>query len=573
MPTKRSQSHRNLKSAQQLCGPLDRLVIFLGDLSLGSFLSHYLLSFKSFRLLELGMSSFFTPVANGLNIPVESVIYLPMAFFMAQMMIFFSTLLLGASPFALVAGASNSGVWWWQRLGGAARTLVDLLLGPFLIFDLPVLVKKPSLKEMVLGSYLVVNRSGSHLRVLIILPFFIIFTILAPLMKDLEFVKGFVVSNDIIKPVGIESGADFSSFKELKSELFHFKSLTSLGKGRFVLLPDYDALRVRKKKKLSPNLVIYDKELMTAGELQIKRKISLLSLLKLAKRGNPFFGISFPLLSKAIDENEKNIDLYKERDAKALESLPMLFSDGLKAEIKKFFEVSFELGLGNIVAHTLNYGPFLRGFVEVRQGLLSLIPQGVSPEVDIVEVGKSQFLRFRQSFPKSFNREKHTLETYMPIETQNSFVLEMAWSGDLQGALSAKAFRENVLAPAEWFFDYENIFANRIQEAVKSSALALLDVMVEKELDQRNQDLFEQALYQFYYHLVRKAISEEDDHFYKVLFNNYQKVSAFLEYKNSGKRKAYSSQFMEAWGNLWKVLRLKNTPFFDDENDDYRKKN
>lgn len=573
MPPKGSQSRRSLKEAQQLCGPLDRLIIFLGDLSLGSFLSHYLLSFKSFRLLELGMSSFFTPVANGLNIPVESVIYLPMAFFMAQAMIFFSTLLLGASPFALMAGASNSGPWWWQRLGGAARTLVDLLIGPFLIFDIPLFLKRPTIKEKILGSYFVVHRGGSHLRVLIILPFFLIFTILAPLMKNLEFVKGFVVSTDVIEPVGIEPGADFSSFKELKSELFHFKSLTSLGNGRFVLLPDYDALRVRKKKKLSPNLVIYDKEHFSAGDLQIKRKISLLSLLKLAKRGNPFFGLSFPLLSRAIEESEKNKSLYEQRDAKALESLPSLFSDQLKNEIKKFFEVSFELGLNNIVAHTLNYGPFLRGFVEVRQGLLSLIPQGVSPEVDIVGIGKNQFLRFRQSFPKSFNREKHTLETYIPIETQHSFVLEMAWSGDLQGALSAKAFRENILAPAEWFFDYENIFGSRIEDALKSSALALLDLMVDKELSQRNQDLFEQALYQFYYHSVRKAIQDEDDHFYKVLYDNYQKISAFLEYKNSGKRKVFSNQFMESWGTLWKVLRLKNIPFFDDENDNFRKKN
>ncbi len=554
---------------------MDRFIIFLGNLSLGSFVGHYLLSFKAFRSLESSMADFFGPMGEALHLPGEILSFGPTVFLVTQGLIFFMNLFLGRTLFDLMAGTKNSGPWWWQRIGGAARSVIDIFLAPFLVFDLPVVLKVPSVKERITGSYSLAPQQGAKFRILLITPFFILFTIISPLMSNLELIDGLHVASVEMDAKKLEKGESFSDFREVESELFHFKSFTSLAQGNLVLLPEYDRVRARNKKKITPTLLIYDLKNKTSGHWRVRKQISLLTLLSLGRRGNPLFGLHFPHLNGAISLLEENPKSFSKMDSTSRERLDALFSPDLQKEIELFLKSSFELGMDKVVGHTLTFGPFMRGFVEVRQAILSLLPRGAKPEVDIIRLGNQSFLRFRQNHNKGSILGKSITESYLPISTEHSVLFELGWDGDLSGALSAKLFRESILSRAQWLFDFDmhkartqQFLERKLGEVSKASALFILDLLVERNLKKEEQDILEKVLYRFYYDICREAISESDDNFYTLVRDNYGRLSSFIEYKNSlsSEKNLFSKEFNLKWKELWNALRLKKIDFFKEEN-------
>lgn len=567
-------------SGFKLTGPVDRFIVFLGNLSLGSFVSHYLLSFREFRSLETSLVGLFSPIAQILHLPTDVVSYLPMIFLVSQTLIFFSTLLLGRSLFEMMAQMRNSGPWWWQRIGGGARAIIDIFLGPMLIFDFPLIFKHPSYKEKIVTSYSLAPRQGTPLRLILIMPIFLLFTLFAPLMTNFQFMSATPITIVDVPVKKLEGGKDFSKFQDVSSELFHFKSFTSFAEGQLWPLPDYHKVRVRKKKKISATLLIYDQRNKNYGQWRIRKRISLLNLLALGRRGNPLFSLKFPHLNHAIELQKDNSNYYGKRDARALEQFPSLFTMELKKEIQRFFKVSFELGIDHLIGHTLTYGPFIRGFVEVRQALLGLLPQGVKPEVDLVHLGDNHFLRFRQNHQKNSILGKSVTETYLSIETENALLFELGWDSSLSGALSAQSFRENVLAQAQWFFDYKNLFMQRMTKEIddyayqlkKSSAFFILDLLLQNELKTKDQTLLEHILYRFYFDICRRAVenSNSNTDFYEMIRENFGRISSLIDYRNNLARERnkniFSLIFMKKWKDLWNGLRLKNRNFFTEEN-------
>lgn len=563
-------------SGFKLTGPVDRLIVFLGNLSLGSFVSHYLLSFREFRSLEASLVQFFNPIADTLHLPAEVVSYLPMIFLVSQALIFFFTLIFGRSLFEMMAQMRNSGPWWWQRIGGGARAIIDIFLGPLLIFDLPVILKRPSYKEQLVTSYSLAPIQGTPLRLLLIMPLFLLFTLLAPMMTNFQFIKGTPVVMVEVAVKKLQGGGDFSKYQDVSSELFHFKSFTSFEEGQQWPLPEYNKIRIKNKKRVSPTLLIYDQKNKNYGHWRIKKRISLLALLAMGRRSNPLFSLQFPLINQAIELQRDNPHYYAPRDATTLEDFPSLFTPELQKEIQRFFKVTFELGIDHLIGHTLTYGPFIRGFVEVREALLGLLPKGAKPEVDLMRLGDQNFLRFRQNHMQGTVLGKRVTETYLPIGTENSVLFEMGWDGSLSGALSARTFRESVLAQAKWFFDYKNLFVNRLKQkgnqVSKASALFILDLFVESELDNKEQSLLERVMYRFYFDICRHAIENSQSSFYDVIRDNFGRISSFIEYRNQlakGHSKSrFSPIFMKKWKALWNGLRLKQEDFFIPENRD-----
>jgi hypothetical protein len=250
-----------------------------------------------------------------------------------------------------------------------------------------------------------------------------------------------------------------------------------------------------------------------------------------------------------------------------------LFNEEVKKEIKAFFKASFELGGDQWIGHILTYGPFMRGFIEVRQAVLGMLPQGAKAEVDWVEMGNHSFLRFRQNHGENSILGKSITESYLAVGTENSLLFEMGWSGNFSGALSSKRFRESVLGRGEWFFDYYHLFSNRLNQMLNDStkvlALTILDQFVAQELKEKDKDILQQALYRFYFDLAREAIKNSDLQFYDLLKDNFERITDFIEYKNAlaeKKKKSYfSSLFSKEWKSLWNALRLKDNKYFTDK--------
>lgn len=553
----------------KLAGSWARFTAFLGDLAVGHLLSFMLLSFPTIAFFEKRLITTGGGLAGLFGFSPEMFGFLIYWFLMTMLFRFMHTLLFGVSLFERLAGLDSSGHWWWKRLAGGARVMLDTLMTPFLVFDGRLLLKKPTLKEEMTGCFLIKKRRSKDWPLYFFLPLVILMSFSGPLFKDLMLIDGLVVSFENLEKEDLKPGDNFANYTSFASEKFKFKTFSSLENGRFSLFPDFEFVKVKTKKRLSPYLLIYDHINKTTGELKIGYKIALLELLKRGSHGNPFFAKKFPALAEAMAIYQGSIKgkdkrSFRERDYESVGENRPLLNPMVQEDIKKLIQASFELGMNNIVGHILTYGPFLRGFIEVRQALLSLAKPGIKPEVDMISMGNMDFLRFRQVFSDDYPRDKQVSSTYLPIGTPNAFTIEMGWDKSLQGALSSKSFRETFLANGEWFFDYTNFFKKPRLEAEVTPFFAL-DLLAAQKMEQPTQEILEEFLYRYYYQKCRKAIQSGDKVMLEGLKYNLVRLSSIMKVKEKGEKKnqKFSSLFLNQWQELWSSFQAKDRTYFN----------
>lgn len=553
----KKQSRSKKKTTAVLARPWERFLAMIGDLAASHLLCFILLSFPSFSRFEKALIANLKGVAGLLKVEPEFLGFLSLWFIVTMFFRFLHTLIFGVSLFEMLAGFRSSGPWWWRRVGGASRQLVDIILGPFLVFDLPLLRGKASMKEQLSGSRLLMTKKSGAWKLYLVLPLILIFSVSGPLFKNLAMMDGLVVSFEKIDKKELKKSDDFNSFQDFNSEKFHFKIFSSLAGGRFSLFPDFEFVKIQKKKRLSPYLLIFDHTNKTSGHLKVGHKLQFLDLLRVGARGNPLFGKTFPALAEALREKPGKFDP-RPYDPKVGNKL--LLNPMIKDDIKRLVRASFELGMGNIVGHVLRYGPFLRGFIELRSAFISLVHRGAKPEVDIITLGSGEFLRFRQTLGEGYPVARPVIETYIPLESHNAYTLEMAWNKSLPGALSAKSFREAFLGNAEWFFDYSDFFKKPHLEAQVTPVYAL-DLLSEKEKSQASREILEEFLYRHYYQKCRKAIQSGDRELIENLRFNIMRLSSILEIKKT--KTLFSNLFINQWKELWNSFQARDKNYFN----------
>lgn len=553
----KKQSSSKKKTKAVLARPWERFLAFLGDLAFAHLLSFLLLSFPSFARFEKAIIQNLSGLAKALKVEPEFLGFLFLWFVVTIFFRFLHTLFFGVSLFEMLAGFRSSGPWWWRRVGGASRHLVDLILGPLLVFDLPLLRGKASLKEDLSGSKLLMTRKSGAWKLYLFLPLVLLFSISGPLFKNLALADGLVVSFETVDKKELKKSDNFNSFQDFNSEKFNFKVFSSLENGRFSLFPDFEFIKIKTKKRLSPYLLIFDHQNKTSGHLKVGHRLQLLELLRIGARGNPLFAKTFPALSEALREDHAKF-AEKAYDPKVGNQL--LFNPLIKEDIIKLVKASFELGMGNIVGHVLHYGPFLRGFIELRSAFLYLVPKGVKPEVDLITLGSGDFLRFRQTLGKEYPVARPVIETFIPLESHNAFSLQMAWDNSLPSALSANSFRETFLANAEWFFDYKDFFKKPHLEAQVTPVYAL-DLLSEKDKSQESREILEEFLYRYYYQKCRKAIKSGDRELLESLRFNIMRLSSIMQVKS--KESLFSALFINQWKELWNSFQARDRNYFN----------
>lgn len=549
MKTRKAKIHKNTQSA-----PVGlRVFSLVGDFALGHGLFYFLLSFSGFSYWERSLKVFTVFISEEVGA------FLVLWYLVTMLLRFFHTLATGLSPFQYWLGFRYSGPW--PRLMGSLRVGIEFVTLPFLVFGLPLLRGEATLAEKLSQSYLLrpwrqsVLKSSLRLGVLVPLIFFM--AVAAPLFRDLALLDGMVVSVDRIKKEKLEKGGNFTSFKIFASEKYKFKSFSSLAEGRFILLPDYELIKIKGKKCISPYLLVMDTLRKTTGELKLRKRLSLLDILKVAKKGNPFFSANFPRLEQAISIRKTS---FKVRDLKG--PAQSLFDPLLKKEVETLIRTCFEVNIDNIVGNSIKRGPFLRGYVELRRAFVSLLRAGIKPEVDLISVGNATFLRFRQRLNEDIPLNKQVIETYIPIDTQNSMILEMGWDKSLAAALSANAFRRSFLAGGEWFFDYKDFFKAPERQA-EMTALSAIDFLGVSKISLKQRELLEEYLYRYYYEQIRNSFKSNTRKRIEVLSQNMRRLSSVMDIKEKLDKKSFSDLFIGQWFELWTAFKNKDKNYFN----------
>jgi len=530
-----------------------RLFALLGDFALGHGLFYLLLSFPGFAYWERSIKVFTVFLSEEVGA------FLFLWYLVTMLLRFFHTLVTGLSPFQYWLGFRLTGPW--PRLLGGLRVGIEFVTLPLFIFSLPLLRGAPTAAEKFSQVYLLrpwrQSTLKACLRLGVLVPLIFFLAVAAPLFKDLSLLDGLVVSVAKIKKEKLQKGGNFTSFKTYASEKYKFKSFSSLAEGRFILLPDYELIKVKGKKRISPYLMIVDTTRKTTGEFKLSKRLSLLDILKVAKRGNPFFASNFPRLDQAINRRERS---YVIRSLKG--SARSLFDPLLKREIEKLVRASFEVSLDNLVRYTLKTGPFLRGYVELRRVFVSLLRAGIKPEVDLMKVGNATFLRFRQRLNEDIPLNKQVIETYIPIDTQNSMILELGWDKNLAAALSANTFRQSFLAAGEWFFDYKDFFKAPSRES-EMTALSAVDLLGASKLSLKQRELLEEFLYKYYYEQIREALRLSSKERSEVLRQNMSRLSSVMDIKEDMDKESFSDLFINQWHELWSAFKSRDKSYFN----------
>jgi hypothetical protein len=538
---------------------------FLADLAFAYIGFYTLLSFQVYerKYLSLsrmiGMKFDLSSGAEGLYLSqgIATVIFV---FAIYLLLRFYMTLILGVSLSQWLLGLRGIGTKSWKRIGGGARVVLEAFLSPLLIFDFFLLFKRPSLKESL--SHTRVYNKGGKLSLylgLVWVSALLLFSTVSPLLEGLKLVDG-IVLNPVTENLDLKDEGSLKDFKEYSSNRFKFKSLSSLSKGRFIFLPSFEFIkRGANNPKINAYLTVYDKETNVDALIKVEQRFSLIKLLEGGKIGNPFFSSQFPSLAKGILEPRES---FFKRKYQASYGTDKILRPKMRLEMERLIRASLSLGSSTLIGHLLTFGPFYRGFVKVRSSLLKKALNGVPPEIDFGKIGNYKFLRYKQLFEENIILDKKMVETYLPIETNNSVALRFYWGGGLQSALSRKNFRKSFLQGTLWYFDYFNMFEYP-KRSDDINSLTVFDHFIKKSLTAAEREMMEEAVYRIYFKTARRALQAEDNKLQDLLFDNLNRLFLVAAHLNKEtKKRYYSEKFLVHLKDLRISIRKKNLTYF-----------
>lgn len=540
-----------------------RFLSFIADLALAYMAFYALLSSQVYaqKYRELTVFIFKTfelkEVANGyiLSQAIGTVVFV---FGLYLAFRFYVSLALGVSLSQWLVGLRGVGNKVWKRVGGGARVVLELILGPLLIGEALLLFGKPSLKETLSHTQVEpVRNKWSLYLAWIWVPGLIVFSTVSPLFQGLTLMDGIVI-NPVKENLDLEDQGDFNSFKNYHSNRFKFRAFSSLGGERFLLLPNFEVVKEGTNKKIKPFLWLYDQKTQRDAYIKIENRFSLLRVVEKGQLGNPLFKKHFPHLAETLEKDKG--EFIKKKYRKEYEAEKFLSSETRK-DIEKLVKTSLALGSSKFFDHVFQFGPFYRGFVNVRNNLVEKAFQGIVPEVDFGKIGTHSFLRFKQLFDEKIFRDKRMVETYIPIETNNSLAMRFYWGEDLQSALSRKNFRESFLQSTTWYFDYFNIFPFPTSSEEVNS-LTILDHFTKTDLSVAERSRLEEAIFRLYFKLGRKSVQVKDKKMQEILLSNLNRIYLVSNFINDSKRNYYSQKFLVHLRDLRHALKNSEANYF-----------
>lgn len=542
-----------------------RLLAFWADLALAYIGFYTLLSFQVYERKYLSLSRTINENfdlgagATGLYLS-QGLATLAFVFAIYLLIRFYTTLIFGVSLSQWLLGLRGLGTKSWKRVGGGARVVLEGLLGPLVIGELLLLFKKPSLKETF--SHTRIYNVGSKLSLwlgVVWVSGLILFSTISPLLEGLSLVDGMIL-NPVTENLDLKTEGALKEFKEYSSNRFKFKSLSSLSEGRFIFLPSFEFIkRGANNPKINAYLRVYDKESNLDALVKVEERFSLLKLLESGKLGNPFFSSQFPTLAKGLLEPRES---FFKRKYQASYGADKILKPKMRLEMERLIRASLSLGKSTFVGHLLTFGPFYRGFVKVRSLLLSKALKGIPPEIDFGKIGNYKFLRYKQLFDENIIFDKKMVETYLPIETNNSVALRFYWGSSLQSALSRNHFRKSFLQGTLWYFDYFNMFEFP-KQSDDINSLTVFDHFIKKSLTERQREMMEEAVYRIYFKTARRSLQNDDLKLQELLFDNLNRlflVAAHLNKETS--KRYYSEKFLVHLKDLRTSIKSKNLTYF-----------
>jgi hypothetical protein len=344
------------------------------------------------------------------------------------------TAVLGVSLGQWMSGIRAFGNFLSVRIRGVLRESIGVFTWAFIIFDLPTLFSRRSVKELITFSHIISTSKGAMLiSWLLFIPVTLICLSLAPLFSGLEEPNEILLSEAIIP----KSGKKETVVVEMQTTSSEwFRAQFVLPKDSWKVLPRFSWTQSTKGRSLTPTLAFYHQKgstipLVLHGTFRWER------LLSIGLAHNPMLQANFPTLWSFVQAHKisGNSSLkFKLSDAQQLT---------FGAELEEFIKVSFRLSLDSYLEHVLTYGPLLKGPIEFRKELQLLVGKVSEAEWSVARYGKSSMLVYEVPGVKPF-------DIMIPLEFGDGRLFRVNYASPKERGNAVKLARKELWSRSLW---------------------------------------------------------------------------------------------------------------------------
>jgi pSer/pThr/pTyr-binding forkhead associated (FHA) protein len=350
-----------------------------------------------------------------------------------------STLLLGVSISEAALGVRSHGNAIWKRIGGGVRVLLGVITGPFIIFDVPAIVSRRTFKEFMTFTHTyLTSKFFAIIGLLLYLPLVLCLALLSPLFQGFELPEPILISDRPEKRIKVAEQKVTTEEATKLIEMSQFLNLEMTYDSKNVaLIPLFKFSGQKKKMTYKSSLIFLQKEIHRSVQFEVLKTFDLKELLGLGIRNNFLLYDKFPEIYNFVYSSEATNSSFKAKnDAKANKK----FAD----EVMSFTKISFSLSADNAVEYMESYSPWLKGLMDYRLSLLSLLEYKDFDKIDFVKIGNAYFLR------ASYNRQK-PFDIIIPIVKGEGRVMKIEYDKKENLGLLSNQFYKYTLNESNWF--------------------------------------------------------------------------------------------------------------------------
>jgi hypothetical protein len=405
-----------------------------------------------------------------------------------------STLIFGVSISEAFLGVRSHGNAIWKRIGGVLRVLIGIVTGPFLIFDVPAVVSRRTFKEFMTFTHTyVISKFFTILGVILYVPLLMAIALLAPLIQGFELPEPIVVMTNLERRIKVvpptDSTVDLVKTKDVSKFL---KMEIEFDSQSISLIPSFKFTEVKKKLNYRPSLNVYHKDIQRSVRLELFKTFDLKELLGIGVKGDFIVQEKFPAIDAFVrsEGSEKLIPKTKQDETDNRK-----FAD----EVVTFTKIAFELSAENALEQMQAYTPYLKGLLDYKASLLSLLEYKKMNQIDFIKLGNAYFLRISYMGQKPF-------DLIIPLIKGEGRIFKVEFDKKQDLGVLRNKFYKFSLDQTDWFPGKEG---SQDTETFKPLQVidffARLDVKGEKVESEKAQ-----AIYGYYYEKSAEVLKRND---------------------------------------------------------------
>lgn len=440
-------------------------------------------------------NNFVASMLKDIYVFLSSTFHVGPLFLMFILIRIFSTFILGVSISEFVLGIRASKSPLWARVGGVIRVIIGAFTGPFIIFDLPAIISRRTLKEVLTFTNIYVeSKFNAVLGTLLFLPLLVGFAIVSPLLEGLEPPEPIGINDRIEQRVKInapDATTDAESARPVEDASKVLNVKITYDANELSIIPNFRFQGIKSKLNVKSSLIFYQRDLQRQVEVEVLKTFDFRQLLGIGMRGNVPLYEKYPQIYNFVYESLDSNPAFKTTNDVASNT-------AFANEFIEFTKTAFSLSLENAFEVMQSETFLIRGLVNYKSSFLSLIEYKDFDQINFLKIGNAYFMKI------GFKKQK-PFDLIIPLIKGEGRILKISYGKRENSELVASKFYKFNLHKTDWLPE----LGSSPKEVM--SPLDVFDLF--SKVDFKTKLLSEQkaqALYAYYFETSAAVLNKAD---------------------------------------------------------------